>query len=229
MTKQDYYKNLYEWYEDKAEPEMKKLDQIFTREIKDGRTNEFIFQWWGEFRKNVMFLFEAARYKNPSYQLAMTMRWLMETAASVAFIEKYPENILELEKWFFDIYNIKPQPTRYEIADRAGGQSLYRYENGKKNSQPTGQKGRIKDAFTDEERKHYRFLNMFAHFDLTGIVWDLKVHCSTDQERYLEDLAIIHLLPRTIDIMVTSLAKIYDIAELKNFDFNVAVTSQPGV
>jgi hypothetical protein len=209
-----------EWFLTELYPILEDVNKKLVEGATKNKTDIAYAEWWAVFIKDTFSLFEIFEKENQTRQFAMTVRSLMEFAADVSFLAKYPKNIAYQQNRFNRFVANKKQFTYKEVAEESKKYKLREYiGDRKKDEVPTGD--RIKLAFNANEVTLYDYLNCFTHFNIFGIRIDLNIHQANSASILSERLVLVQFYPKIFEIMTISMGKICEVKELEQYDFSV--------
>lgn len=199
------------------------LEDVNKKLIKEGTVKNTAdltcVEWWAVFMKDTFSLFEIFEKENQTRQFAMTVRSLMEFAADVAFLAKYPKNISYQQNKLDRFVSNKKHFTYKEIAEESKKYRLREYIDNKWKDEVSTQK-RIGLAFSKNEVVLYDYLNCFTHFNIFGVRIDLNIHQAKDDSMLSERLVLAQFYPEIFEIMTISMGSICGVKELEIYDFS---------
>ncbi len=208
-----------EWFSTELYPILEDINKKLRKGTVKNTVDLACAEWWAVFVKDTFSLFEVIAKENQTRQFAMTVRSLMEFAADVAFLAKYPKNILDQQNRLNRFVDGKKDFTYKEIAEESNKYKLREYiDNKRKDVVPTQK--RIELAFSENEVTLYDYLNCFAHFNIFGIKIDLITHQAKDSSMLSERLALVQSYPEIFEVMTTSMGSICGVKELELYDFS---------
>ena len=82
------------WLKSELLPLLNDVNRKLVENGKKHNTDIAFAEWWAVFIKDTVVLFEILEKKNQTRQFAMTIRSLIEFAADVSFLSKFPKKLL---------------------------------------------------------------------------------------------------------------------------------------
>lgn len=137
----------------------------------------------------------------PFWQLAFTMRLLMETVADFNFISK--NQTTAIDDFFYQL-DVKKLDDIYERAKKSDFKDESKFRNS------SGTKARIKDCFDDIGYQRYNFLCLFTHFNNLGIAtsFAMDFHFEDDRKH------IVKFLPVVIDKFIKASSRFDSLSKI---------------
>ena len=213
-----------EWFMNELYPILDDVNKKLVNGATKNKADLTYAEWWVVFMKDTISLFEIFEKENQTRQFAMTVRSLMEFAADVSFLAKYPKNISYQQNRLKRFISSKKYFTYKEVAEESKKYKLREYIGNKQKDEVPTQK-RIELAFNKNEVILYNYLNCFTHFNIFGIRIDLNTHQAKDGSMLSERLVLAQFYPEIFEIMTTSMGKIcgelYDFSGIKNLFKNM--------
>lgn len=220
ISKSDCYASFGEWYKNELAPIFNEVNGIVIGEA-DRQNADILFgHWWAIFYKNSLALFELISGAHYSYQIAMTMRWLMEVAADIDFVVRNPRNIEKLKFQHRKLINKnKDRLTYAELAEAAKKFRLYQTKDGKCYGDATKTVDRINEAYDDDGQTFYNYLNCFSHFNYLGVMYDLNLNWIPNAPMSLKErVHLVQFYPLVFEMMVQSIGRLCNISKLESYD-----------
>lgn len=181
---------------------------------KDGA--DIIFGYWVSlFYRNSLVLFDNCSKALFLSQSLFTIRLLLEIAADVSFISKYPENIKSFKKIHssFDEKDFDPEIMHLEIKKykickyRADGEI-----------KTTSSRDRIQAAFGTDTLNKYDYLCGFTHLNYQGCLMDINYSMEGNIGSFELLLPCLKLYSQAFTVMVKSVGKLCNISSFGEFD-----------
>ena len=206
------------WFAQNIEPKLKILDERIVTVHKNDDNLDMVKYWWQAFYQNSLIMPFLVANPDTHYQVAATMRLLLEISADVAFITKYPENIkdiVKIQKEIAKVQDAEGQNYTYRKAVKDAQKiRLYAYQNGVKR-QFVKTEDRIKFIY----EKHvdpteidliYGLYSLYNHFNAAAVIWEgNKTRVTKNMNDALQDnLVMYSYYPLFLDCMVTSVAEL---------------------
>ncbi len=210
---------INEWFRSELLPVLNDAGSILIEEGRKKGIDVTFAEWWAVFIKDTVSLFEIFEKENQTRQFTMTVRSLMELAADVSFLAKYPKNIIYQKNRLNRFIANKKHFTYRDIAEEASKFKLREYVGNKQKGEVSTEK-RIALAFNANGVTLYKYLNCFTHFNVFGIRIDLNIHQANDASMLSERLVLAQFYPDIFEIMTVSMGKICNIEGLKQYNFS---------
>lgn len=208
--------NIKEFLDHRLTPELDKIGQIIDSS-KTSKGKDVCLNYWRVFLDNIYVLSNLLLTKKGTYQLASTMRYLMETSAELYFIANNTDNIDSLFSKTIDIEKERSQGLLdyRKATDKAQGLRV----TCSKCKEAPGPRKKVYVAFSKYERvkEMYDYFCIYTHPNYLGIVWNNKRSC-IEQEQLKEHLYIYGFLYYSLEITTHSVGKICHNDELINYD-----------
>lgn len=208
-----------EWFLGELYPILEDVNRKLVKGADKNKADLTYAEWWAVFMKDTVSLFEIFEKENQTRQFAMTVRSLMEFAADVSFLSKYPKNITYQQNRLNRFVASKERFTYKEIAEESRKYKLREYVGNKQKDEVPTRK-RVEMAFNANEVTLYDYLNCFTHFNIFGIRIDLNTHQANDASMLSERVVLAQFYPEIFEIMTTSMGKICGVEELEQYDFS---------
>ena len=138
------------------------------------KADELFVDIWRCFAKNSCALFELLPMKSTSYQIAQTMRLLVELTADANFISKHDENVVHLKKRTNELIRKCEHETdtskwRKYITDARNINLIVKHDLASKAG--SGTEKRVEDVFGE---KFYNFYSSYAHVNMFVVRDDVQ-------------------------------------------------------
>ncbi len=218
------------WFETILRPELDKVDKLIMSKATNSDEETVVKYWWNAFYQNTFCLCYLVARKDFHYQVAMTMRLLVEISADVNFIKRYPQNIPKLVGYHTKMQKKQQANPKYSYRDAiadAGGIKLYKYD---KKGKPVFIKtedrvgvaydkkygGDLKETIS----QIYSLLCIYSHFNHLATIWEgNKRGRDNKQNQALQDnLYLFQFYPLLFHCLVSDVGELLSVEELVNYD-----------
>lgn len=109
--------------------------------------------------------------------------------------------------------------TYAEVGQEAREFYLWEYKDGKQSKRPSKTEGRIRGAYDNEGVMLYYYLNSFSHFNHFGVMYSLNLRFGQGVANMIKErLHLVKFYPVAFTKVITSIGKLTDTSELKNYD-----------
>lgn len=194
------------------------LNRFFSelKEAGDEDGADIVFGYWASlFYRNSLVLFDSCSKALFLSQSLFTIRLLLEIAADISFISKYPDNLKQFKQIHssFKEKHFNPEIMHLEIKKY----QICKYKAEGK-VEKTSTRDRIQAAFGADTLNKYDYLCGFTHLNYQGCLMDINYSMEGNIGSFELLLPCLKLYSQAFTAMVKSVGKLCNISSFGEFD-----------
>ena len=219
-----------DWFDENIKPKLKDLDsRIMSSQLADDCLI-MVKYWWHAFYQNSLSVAQLIGNPSAHYQVAATMRLLLEISADVGFINEHPDNITYIVDAQSNIAKKQKENPKYSyrnaVEDAQAGK-LYAYPADSKRKFVKTE-DRIIYVYDKKYggdmlltiKSAYGLFSMYNHFNPAAVVWEgNKTRATQSLDMALQDnLQMFRFYPLFLNCMVNAVSDLLADDSLKKYD-----------